>query len=96
MILGEGCCSNTNRANCQDYDRVYAGEDLQVAVFANAHIPICGGNALYSPNCGVYIEIHRKNDYVVISDTHLKVEYPNGFQTIFIPTHTVFFSTKKK
>ena len=60
-----------------------------MAYFSNGKIPICGGEAAYSPNCGVYIEVHRAGHHVVVSDTQIKKEYADGYQTDFVPTHKV-------
>jgi len=88
--LGDGCCFDTNRAACQDYSSVNAGQDLQLAYFQNAHINTCKGTPFEDdPNCGTYIEIHRKGEKQVLADVQLADEYINGFRTINIATHAL-------
>eukprot|EP00746_Dinoflagellata_sp_MGD_P099364 gnl/MRDRNA2_/MRDRNA2_40403_c0_seq1.p1 gnl/MRDRNA2_/MRDRNA2_40403_c0~~gnl/MRDRNA2_/MRDRNA2_40403_c0_seq1.p1 ORF type:complete len:251 (-),score=42.71 gnl/MRDRNA2_/MRDRNA2_40403_c0_seq1:114-866(-) len=86
--LGDGCCFDTNRAACQDYDKIVAGQDLQLGYFQNAHISTCMGTPFEDdPNCGSFIEIHRRGENTVLADVQLADEYINGFRTINIATH---------
>jgi hypothetical protein len=59
---GKTCCMDTNVAGCGHHPDIYAGPDMQVAYFQNAHVSQCVGDFEYDINCGTYIEVHRKYD----------------------------------
>lgn len=87
--LGEECCFETNLAGCQRYGEIVAGADLQIAFFANAHIPTCRGTEFArDPNCGTYIEVHRPWVNQILSDVSIDADqFPNGYRTTRIATH---------
>lgn len=87
--LGEECCFDTNVAGCQHHDIIEAGPDLQIAFFQNAHIPRCTGTIFEGdPNCGTYIEVHRKDEVDVLADVPIDLEaFPNGYRTTRVATH---------
>jgi hypothetical protein len=82
------CCDNTNEANCQDNPSIDAGEDMQIAYYQNAHIPTCVGTIFETdPNCGTFIEVHRRKDVTVVSDLPLtKGNTVSGFRSAYIDT----------
>eukprot|EP00443_Scrippsiella_acuminata_P087116 CAMPEP_0115561070 /NCGR_PEP_ID=MMETSP0271-20121206/100795_1 /TAXON_ID=71861 /ORGANISM="Scrippsiella trochoidea, Strain CCMP3099" /LENGTH=172 /DNA_ID=CAMNT_0002995167 /DNA_START=70 /DNA_END=584 /DNA_ORIENTATION=- len=85
----EGCCTDSNIAGCQHHYDVYAGEDLQVAYFQNAHIANCRGTPFEDdPNCGTFIEIHRPSDKRILADAGIDhVDFPSGYSTTRLATH---------
>jgi hypothetical protein len=87
---GENCCQFTNVHGCQDMPEIYAGPDLLIGYFQNAHIVSCRGTLFeQDPNCGTYIEVHRKfgDTTSVLSDVRIdSIPLPNGYQTTRIAT----------
>jgi len=90
-MLGENCCRFTNVHGCQDVPQVHAGDDLQIAYFQNAHIVSCRGTAYQQdPNCGTFIEVHRKmgDTVTVLADVRVDVvALPSGYQTTSVATY---------
>ncbi|CEM00595.1 unnamed protein product [Vitrella brassicaformis CCMP3155] len=87
---GFSCCKSSGIAVCQDHpEAVVAEEDLHIAYFQNAHIPVCLGEFESDPDCGSFIEIHKYGDYAIESSVELRNEWPNGFESIFIPTENL-------
>jgi len=86
---GDDCCNEVNFANCQHHPRVTAGPDLTVAFFQNAHIPNCRGTPFENdPNCGTFLEVHRKGDSTLVSDARIDdVPFPSGYRTTNVETH---------
>mmetsp|Transcript_63840 Transcript_63840/g.100940 ORF Transcript_63840/g.100940 Transcript_63840/m.100940 type:complete len:232 (+) Transcript_63840:112-807(+) len=88
---GENCCQSTNRNPCQDDPEVPAGPDLLVAYFQNNHVVSCRGTLFEEdPNCGTYIEVHRKfgpDRLKVLADVRIdETAFPNGYLTTRIAT----------
>jgi len=87
---GENCCQFTNVHGCQDVPEINAGPDLLIAYFQNAHIVSCRGTLFeQDPNCGTYIEVHRKEGDVnrVLSDVRIDATaLPSGYQTTRVAT----------
>lgn len=90
-MLGDNCCRFTNIHGCQDVPEVNAGPDLLIAFFQNAHIVSCRGTVFeQDPNCGTYIEVHRKEGDRdrVLADVRIDATpMPNGYQTQRIATY---------
>jgi len=87
------CCADCNTAACQDLDPslgIDAGKDLQIAYLQNAHISTCAGTVYeYDPNCGTFLEIHRRggDTYQVLSDLPLnKGDTLTGYFTAYMDT----------
>jgi len=87
---GENCCQFTNVHGCQDVPEISAGADLLVGYFQNAHIVSCRGTLFeQDPNCGTYIEVHRKEGNVkeVLADVRIDATpLPDGYQTTRLAT----------
>lgn len=88
--MGDNCCQKTNINGCQDVPEIDAGQDLLIAYFQNAHIANCRGTLFEDdPNCGTYIEVHRKegDKNAVLADVRIdKTPFPNGYDTTRIAT----------
>merc|ERR1711998_264383 len=86
---GEKCCYDSNLAACQDDPVIQAGDDIQLAYFQNAHISTCVGTPFAGdPNCGTYLEVHRKHGSPeqktrVLADVKLEDEFTDGFRTVY-------------
>lgn len=87
--VGSSCCSGANVAGCQHHPTVDGGPDLQVAYFQNAHVPNCRDTLFEAdPNCGTFIEVHRKLDKKILADVKVDhLDFPSGYQTTWLATH---------
>jgi len=66
--------NGTTMANC-----------VEVGFLQTAFVVACGGAAAHDLNCGTFLEIHRKNDGDILSESQLPAGFVSGFSVATIP-----------
>jgi hypothetical protein len=69
--------NGTTMANC-----------IEVGFLQTAFVVACGGASGHNLNCGTFLEVHRKDDGAILSESQLPAGFVSGFSVATVPmTH---------
>ncbi|KAH7459795.1 uncharacterized protein KRP23_11348 [Phytophthora ramorum] len=72
-------------ASCYTVDGRKRDTCVAVGFMQNSYITQCGGAFALSNHCGTFLELHEPGSELILSQTRLLGQYPNGFRTTTLP-----------
>ncbi|CEG35708.1 RxLR-like protein [Plasmopara halstedii] len=71
--------------SCHHVDGRKGNTCVAVGYMQTSYIVQCGGAFELSNHCGTFLELHEPDNEVILSQTRLMRQYPNGFRTTTLP-----------
>lgn len=72
-------------ASCYNVDGRRRDTCVAVGFMQTSYIVQCGGAFELSNHCGTFLELHEPENEMILSQTRLLRQYPNGFRTTTLP-----------
>ncbi|KAG1709606.1 hypothetical protein DVH05_020264 [Phytophthora capsici] len=72
-------------ASCYNVDGRKQETCVAVGFMQTSYIVQCGGAFELSNHCGTFLELHEPGNGLILSQTRLLGQYPNGFRTTTLP-----------
>lgn len=69
-------------------DSVNAGGDMDIAWIVNGFLPTCHGD-FDDESCGVFLEIHRPGDPIILYDKKIITSITSGYKTEYLSTKSL-------
>ncbi|OQR91655.1 hypothetical protein ACHHYP_04500 [Achlya hypogyna] len=83
------CWDNNGSVNalssCYTFDGRVKPNCVSVAYMQTAFIVQCMGIFALDNHCGTFLELHKPGDEVILAQTRLTAEFPNGYRTTTLP-----------